>query len=325
MAETDNSIAQRHAGFHAPEETIFDLIKEHTSYTAVKRTKIVKGYDSEVYDIATREGASFIVKIKHYGELSYEQEAWAIEMCRNGGIPVPRIYALGKVQIEEKEREYMVQEKARGQPLVDRIERVSFSQINQILHRAGELLRQIHQVRAGGFYHRHPNTTWDFASWKKLGNSTVRERAKEKDCLLQAGFSQSEVETMLHYLEVYRDEFTCEQPVLCHGDYILEHIFLDDELHITAILDFGEFLGNHPIHDVAYFNAEHPSYPLHALVEGYGDHEMFRDRFPERLLLHKLGLHMGHLAHEVREGMRPEAESRTKRLGETLRNLTKSL
>ncbi len=138
MAETDNSIAQRHAGFHAPEETIFDLIKEHTSYTAVKRTKIVKGYDSEVYDVATREGASFIVKIKHY-------------------------------------------------------------------------------------------------------------------------------------------------------------------------------------------NAEHPSYPLHALVEGYGDHEMFRDRFPERLLLHKLGLHMGHLAHEVRGGMRPEAESRTKRLGETLRNLTKSL
>jgi hypothetical protein len=53
--------------------------------------------------------------------------------------------------------------------------------------------------------------------------------------------------------------------------------------------------------------------------------ERWLNRFPERLLLHELGLHMGHLAHEVREGMRPEAESRTKRLGETLRNLTKSL
>lgn len=125
-------------------------------------------------------------------------------------------------------------------------------------------------------------------------------------------------------LELYRDEFTCEQPVLCHGDFTLEHIFLDEEWHITALLDFGEFLGNHPIHDFAYFNTEHPSHPLHALIEGYGDHEMFGDRFPERLLLHKLGLQMEYLAHEVRERRKSEAEIRTRKLGETLRNLTKS-
>lgn len=52
---------------------------------------------------------------------------------------------------------------------------------------------------------------------------------------------------------------------------------------------------------------------------------MFHDRFPERLLLHKLGLQMEYLAHEVREGMKPEAEIRTRKLGETLRNLTTSL
>jgi len=290
MTETDTSLARRHAGFHTPEATTFALVKEHTGCTPVKRTKVVRGYDSEVYDVATKEEYSFIVKVKHYGRISYDQEQWALEMCRNVGVPVPRTYAIGRVQIEEKEREYTVQEKARGQSLADRIAAGSLTQINQALHSAGELLRQIHQVKAGGFYHRHLNATWDFATWKSLGNTTVSERAKDTDDLLQAGFSPSEVEAMLHFLELYRDEFTCEQPVLCHGDFTLEHLFLDEELHVTAILDFGEFLGNHPIHDFAYFNTEHPSHPLHTLREGYGDHEMFGDRFPERLLLHKLGL-----------------------------------
>src|SRR5947209_7467366 len=106
MTETDNVIAQRHAGFHTPEATIFALIKEHTRCTPMERTKIVRGYDSEVYDVATKEGHSFIVKVKHYGRISYEQEQWALEMCRNVGVPVPRTYAIGRVQLAEKEREY---------------------------------------------------------------------------------------------------------------------------------------------------------------------------------------------------------------------------
>lgn len=103
------------------------------------------------------------------------------------------------------------------------------------------------------------------------------------------------------------------------------HIFLDEEWRVTAILDFGEFLGNHPIPDFAYFNTEHPSQPVYALKEGYGDHEMFSERFPERLLLHKLGLQMEYLAHEVRERRKTEAEIRSRKLEETLRNLMKSL
>jgi aminoglycoside phosphotransferase (APT) family kinase protein len=66
-----------------------------------------------------------------------------------------------------------------------------------------------------------------------------------------------------------------------HGDYVPEHIFLDEELHISTLIDFGMFLGHHPIHDFAFYNPEPPTLRLHALKEGYGDHEMFRDRFQE--------------------------------------------
>src|SRR5216683_3090470 len=111
MAETDNSIRQRHAGFYTSEQTIFDLITEHTGCTPLQRTKIVRGYDNEVYDVATKEGPSFIVKIRHNGEITYQQEAWAGEMCRTAGVPIPRTYAIGSKKIMEQEREYTVQEK----------------------------------------------------------------------------------------------------------------------------------------------------------------------------------------------------------------------
>lgn len=323
MTETGDSKAQRHAGFHTPEATIFALVKEHTGYTPVKGTKIVRGYDSEVYDVATKEGDSFIVKIKHFGQVSYTEEQWALETYRNAGVPVPRTYALGKVLVGEKEREYIVEEKVRGQALADRVATGSQAQINQALRGAGKLLRQIHQVKAGGFDRRHLNGNWDFPDWKSWANAVAIGRSKDRADLLKAGFSSEEIETMLHFLERYRDEFDCEQPVLCQGDFCLEHIFIDEVWHVSAVIDFGEFLGNHPIHDFANFSNDHPALPLEMLIAGYGNHEMFADRFSERLLLHKLGLHMLYLAHEVRQGRKPEVEHDSRELREILGSLTK--
>ncbi len=142
MTETDSSLEQRHARFQTPEALIFDLIKDQTGCAPVKRTKIVRGYDNEVYDVATREGSAFIVKIKQYGEMSFEQEQWAMDRCGEVGVPVPRTYAIGSVQIAEKEREYLIQEKASGRPLAESIYTLSRSQITHVFHQAGELLRR---------------------------------------------------------------------------------------------------------------------------------------------------------------------------------------
>jgi len=107
MTET-HSLAQRHASYQTPEAIIFALVKEHTGCTGRRCSKIVKGYDSEVYDVATQEGMAFIVKIRHAGEVTYEQERWAMEQCRALEVPVARIPAIGRREITGTWRDYMI-------------------------------------------------------------------------------------------------------------------------------------------------------------------------------------------------------------------------
>jgi len=62
-------------------------------------------------------------------------------------------------------------------------------------------------------------------------------------------------------------------------------------------------------------------FALQALVEGYGAHEMFDERFQLRLLLHRLGLQMGYVASAPRHEIQPEARFLTVALAETLSQL----
>lgn len=313
---------QRHEAFKTPEEIIFTIIKNDTGYTPLRKTKIVKGYDSEVYSIDTKENHTLIFKIKHFGTVSFQQETWAINECKMNSIPVPTILSIGKLNLGKEEAEYTIQDKVDGIPFADIHHNLTSQQIQTVLFNAGKILRKIHAVRVNGFYQRHENGVWDFSSWEKYAESFVTERSKEKDQIIHAGFTESEFKTMIHFLEIYKDTFICSQPVLCHGDYLPEHIFVDNDLKISAIIDFGMFEGNSPVHDLAFFAIEAPSFSISSLIEGYGKSELFDDRFTERLLLHMLMLEMGHLAHSVREGLKPESDFVTKRLKDTFEKLS---
>jgi len=317
MSNHDNSLSTRHDTFNTPESTVFNLVQEATNSTPIKRKKIVKGYDNEVYEVETKDGEYFIMRIKHFGETSMEEEDWVVKQYRNVGVPVPQVYKIGTFRMENNDYEYMIQKKVTGQPLGEIKSQLTEEQLNKVYESAGRTLRQLHTVEVDGFYKRHENGIWDFTEWYKLANSDVIDRSKEGDLIIQSGFTEQEVKNMIRYLEIYRDEFSCKQPVLCHGDYLEEHIFIDKDLNITAIIDFGMYRGDHPIHDFARLYMDARFMNTDSLRRGYGDHEMFHDRFERRLLLHVLGNQIGHTAHYAREGMKPEVVYTAKSLRET--------
>ena len=55
----DNFTQQRHAQFQTPESIVFDLVKRATENTACHGTKIVQGWDNEVYNVRTDDGAEW--------------------------------------------------------------------------------------------------------------------------------------------------------------------------------------------------------------------------------------------------------------------------
>ena len=64
-----------HAGFTTPEMVVFGLVARATGLRPVAREQLTRGYDNEVYRVATRQGPRFIVRIKRRGGVPFQSEA----------------------------------------------------------------------------------------------------------------------------------------------------------------------------------------------------------------------------------------------------------
>ena len=321
MNNHQSFLKQRHSKFSTPQEEIFNLVIKATGEKPIKRTKVVKGYDSEVYFVDTKEGNTYVVKIRWFGSVTYKEEAWVLKQCEKAGVPVPKILLLEKVELKDGKHEAMVQEKIRGYPLSQVRKTLTNSQLEEVLIKAGKVLSQIHSIKVEGFYHRNEKGEWRYSTWHQFASSMVKARSQEKPYLLQAGITEKEFNLLIKALEEYRDNFDCKQPVLCHGDFLPEHIFIDHKLNITGIIDFGLYEGNHPVHDFAFISFQAPTLNLGAIKKGYSNKAIFDEKFERRLLLHKIALQMGYLAYHIQENMTYEAKFVYQRLKESLEEL----
>ncbi len=174
--------------------------------------------------------------------------------------------------------------------------------------KAGRILSQIHSIKVKGFYRHKEKGGWSYSTWQQFASSMLKARSQEKPYFLQAGITEKEFNLLITALEEYRDNFDCKQPVLCHGDFLPEHIFVDENLEISGIIDFGLYEGNHPVHDFSFISFQAPSLNLDAIKKGYSNKVIFDEKFKRRLLLHKIALQMGYLAHHIKEDMTYEAK-----------------
>ncbi|MDQ2997969.1 MAG: aminoglycoside phosphotransferase family protein [Chloroflexota bacterium] len=316
---TTEIIRRRHAAYQTPEQVIFDLVERATGHEALAREKIVRGYDSEVYLVHTRNNGDAVVRIRHHGGAPFADEAWAITQCRNAGVPVPDVLLVEMLPIDGHTREVMVQRRVPGRALSEIERDLTTEQRVEVWRQAGAALSAIHSVHAGGFYKRHSDGSWDFPNWDSVCKQSNVDRASEKLLLMQAGFSSVDVDLMLHILSIDCEQFPIEQPVLCHGDFLPGHLFVDDDLTLCGVIDFGEFQGGGPIGDFANLSMSCPDVDLVWLQPGYGNPKLFDDAFPMRLLVAKVGLQMGYLAHYIRQGNQQEAAPIATGLRESLR------
>jgi hypothetical protein len=147
---------------------------------------------------------------------------------------------------------------------------------------------------------------------------SVRDRTAEMSSLRAAGFSGADAVTVLEMMATCRREFDWPQPVLCHGDFLPEHWIIDDANHLSGVIDFGQFYGGPPVDDLALLSMEHPDVDLGYLRAGYGDAPWWGDAFSCLLLLHKVGLQVGYLAHYLGTGNAEEAQPAAQGLRATL-------
>jgi Ser/Thr protein kinase RdoA (MazF antagonist) len=286
-----------HAAHQTPESVLRRMVKRATGSALQAKTRLTDA-SNEVYLVTTASGEEYLLKIAVYPGTDLRQEQWAMDQCRAAGAPVPEVVLVDVEEHDGEALEFMVQMKVPGRPLAAILPGLGEAERARIWRELGTVLGRIHSVAVGGFWKRQPDGTWDFPDWVSVMNSAIRDRGDERPWLLKAGFSERECDQMMRLMVRYRDDFDCPQPVLCHCDYLPEHILVSDDLRVAAVVDFGDCCGDHPIRDSAIVAAEE-TMDLAGILSGYPGEWVRAGSFLDRLHLHRLTLEMGYLAHHL--------------------------
>ncbi len=239
--------------------------------------------------------------------------------ARDTGVPVPEVVYSGTYRHQGKMVTVLVEELALGTPLAELESSLSEDARLEAYRQMGRTLARLHEAQLGGFWKRQHTGGWDFGSWEAMTATTLKDRKADHKQLGGAGLTADESALLFASIQRYADEFPCHSPVLCHGDFLPEHVFFDRSGQVTGIIDFGFYFGGDPVMDLAVTRMDVGPPAFDALVEGYSAFASLGDRFDLHLHLSLLTMQAGFLFHHLTVPGHPATEGYREGLRSTLR------
>lgn len=223
--------------------------------------------ESTVYRVRLPSSLVYF-KTEHEGH-SISVAAWAYEKAARVGVPVPEVLHLDLTR-ERWPEEFVLLSAVEGTDLEH--DPPDDSELVEILHRCGALLRRLHTVELEGFgelelgdgpeprgaspdhaSHVRKSPDWGFAYLVERGLVSDETEARVRDVLAR-------------HEELVRPP---DRGILIHGDLGLDHVFVERKgMRITGIIDFEPDSAD-PVWDLAIFGFHFPTLLAH-LLEGYG-------------------------------------------------------
>jgi aminoglycoside phosphotransferase (APT) family kinase protein len=282
---------QLHAGFGVPRSIVAGLVLRASGNDAIDIERVIRGYDNEVHRARLADGRVVYVRIGRTADKDFDGELWAMEQARAGGVPVPEVLLRDAV---EDDRPVMVLAAAPGRPLDTVLGSLSPDRRHAAMVEIGRTLAVLNAVPVPGLWRPDEDGVWPDAG--SLRSGFVEERMAEAPQLRAAGFSEPEIERAFALLDTLEDSRP-DPPVLSHGDATVEHVFVDDELRVTCLIDWGMWGGGSALADLAYASMVYPARDFAGIVEGHGDTVDLA--FRRRLGHTVVGQAIGNVAHHV--------------------------
>jgi aminoglycoside phosphotransferase (APT) family kinase protein len=259
---------------------------------------VKQGLENEVYNLKTKRGKNVFIRIKQKDTTGFKQEAWAMQKANSLGVPVPHVYAVENFEIANELKEVLVVQKAEGTSLAE--VKLEPPQLQQVCKNLGRVISKLHSESMTGFGFLEAENTWQFESWESFVAGTLQEREGDAPFVVQAGLSENEVSSLLQLIS----EMKVQEPqksVLCHSDISFSHLFVDEDLNITALIDWGMCRGDVRALDIAGLLTYHPELELSWMLQGYAP-EISEKDFRQEILVQQANALVAMMAYAVREG-----------------------
>lgn len=294
MADSD-FLSELHAQFEAPHDVIMDLIRRSTRRGIEELHRLTLGDENEIYRAGLSDGSVVYARIRRPGEGDFGPEVWAMEQARAAGLPVPIVLAVDEIGSEtDPARSAMVIAESPGRQLADLLPTLSPEQRHVAMTNIGRALAKLHAIRTPGV--RRPDLNGHWPDPLEAHLAFIAEGVGQRPHLVTAGLTSAEVAAIIEQIGKSPDTPATEDPVLCHGDLHSAHVFVDDDLEVCGIIDWGLWHGGSAIGELATMSMAYKPADFGAILTGHGtsldDHPTLR----RRLALSVINQAVGHVA-----------------------------
>ena len=181
-----------------------------------------------------------------------------MELARAAGVPVPEVLAVEPLVTDDAERQAMVVASAPGRQLSGLLHTLSPSERRATMMDLGRVLALLHSVQLPG-----------------LGLSDSQHRRyianviADCDHLGVAGLTEEEIDQIHELLSTFLDIPAQEVPVLCHGDLSPAHVFVDTDLRVCGLIDWGMWSAGAAVDDMADVSYRNDQVDVAAILVGH--------------------------------------------------------
>lgn len=282
---------------------------------------MIGGYDNEVYRVTLVDDSNIFLRVQRPGHPSFDHEIMAMDLARDAGVPVPAVLLTANVRDGQDERSAMVLATAPGRSLIEVLPSLSSAGRAAVLTNFGCVLRRLHSVAMPGVW--RPDDQGEWPDPHEVRRGFIAERRMERPQLVAAGLSSKEVEQAISLLGKSPDTPPLSDFVLCHGDATPEHIFVNSDLVISGLIDWGMWHGGSPIGELAYVASwAYAEADLAALLGGYGEDYADVQSVGRAMAISLVNQLVGHIAHHVSLGDNDGTVSNTRALRRALARLS---
>lgn len=293
MTDSD-FLAELHTRFEAPRDLVVALIEHETRSSVGDLRRLTLGDENEVYEVRLDAGPALYARIRRPGEGTFESEIWAMDRARSAGVPVPHLLAVSEIVTEVGPRSIMLIASSAGRQLSAVLPALTAKQREGALTNVGRALTVLHSVTTPGVGRPDADGNWPDAH--EARRAFIVERTGQRDHLATAGLTAAEVEAVMEQIGQSPDTPATTDPVLCHGDLHADHVFVDDDLEVCGIIDWGLWHGGSTIGELAAISMSYEPSDADTIVAGYNVIGEDQPALRRRLALAVINQALGHIA-----------------------------
>ena len=297
---SESFLEQRLATYKTTRADLAEIIRTVLNDEIAEVFPVKQGYANEVHAVKTRRGQDVMVRIQQEGVTGFEQEAWAMSHARALGVRVPEVLDVRAFEIAGHTHDVMLLEKVNGKPLSE-LPPLEPEHVKHVCQQLGLMLEKLrhHPVRGFGFVKGREE--WEFADWDGFVQSTLEQRENDIPDLVRAGLHEKEALALFGIVSEIKTQHD-QQPILCHGDIGFDHLFVNENLELVALIDWGMCQGGSHALDVAVLTMYSPEIEPSWIVPDTSSLGISELAFKRDVLIWQANTAMGFLGHDMRQG-----------------------